>query len=248
MSASWRPYRIECAGPDEALAKADNPAALLTHFDRIHQELSDLRDLITRLEERAHDGSAPQGGITLLAGVETIQDAIKRTRGELGALNPKGGKKAQFHRATDELDAVVTDTEGATDSILEMAETIDALATRLSKSPNLEEAEQGLVEEIREHTVHIFEACNFQDITGQRISKVVGLMHFIETRLATMAEIWKSFGTLTSEFEPDEEEEETDVPQNHSFSRSASGVAMHGPVLAGDVDVVSQDDIDSLFP
>ncbi|MGX1101196.1 protein phosphatase CheZ [Amorphus sp. MBR-141] len=241
MSAGLRPYRIERAGRDQKEANVEAPTALLTHFDRIHNELADLKDLIARLEERAQDGSAPKGGVTLLAGVETIQDAIKRTRGELGALNAKGNKKAQFHRATDELDAVVSDTEGATDAILATAETIEALASRLSKSASLENAERELVEQIHENTVRIFEACNFQDITGQRISKVVGLMHFIETRLATMADIWKSFGSLNEEYDAEAQE-------SHSFSRTASGVEMHGPVLNGDADVVSQDDIDSLFP
>lgn len=242
MTAGWRPYRIERVGREETPAPAGSSTTLLTHFDRIHQELADLKDLIARLEERAVEGSAPQSGVTLLAGVETIQDAIKKTRGELGALNPQNPKKAQFHRATDELDAVVSDTEGATDSILATAEHIEALAARLLKSASLESVERDMVEEIRDHTIRIFESCNFQDITGQRISKVVGLMHFIETRLATMADIWRSFGALTEPLDTD------DIPENDSFSRTSSGVAMHGPVLNGDVDVVSQDDIDSLFP
>ena len=35
--------------------------------------------------------------------------------------------------------------------------------------------EQGLAHDIQDRVVQIFEACNFQDLTGQRISKVMGI-------------------------------------------------------------------------
>ena len=38
--------------------------------------------------------------------------------------------------------------------------------------------------------IKIFEACNFQDLTGQRITKVVGTLKFIETHIVRMMEIW----------------------------------------------------------
>ena len=36
----------------------------------------------------------------------------------------------------------------------------------------------------------IFEACNFQDLTGQRLTKVVNTMKFIEERLNRIIDIW----------------------------------------------------------
>ncbi|MDQ0317609.1 protein phosphatase CheZ [Amorphus orientalis] len=209
-----------------------------TPLDRIYSELSDLRGLIGRLENWAQEVSSPKSGVTLLAGVETIQDAITQTRGELTSLNEKENKNAQFNRAADELDAVVANTEAATDTILSSAEAIDDLAAKLQATASDEDIAK--ITEIRDNTIRIFEACNFQDITGQRISKVIGLMHFIEGRISTMAELWTDFG--------DVDHSETSKSGPHSFSRTSAGVAMHGPVLNGDVDVVSQDDIDSLFP
>ncbi|MCP6151320.1 protein phosphatase CheZ, partial [Klebsiella pneumoniae] len=82
---------------------------------------------------------------------------------------------------------VVGDTEAATEEILSAAEEIDALASRLSRNP---ENAREVVQEIHDCAVRIFEACNFQDITGQRISKVVGLMQFIEHHVSRMTAIW----------------------------------------------------------
>jgi chemotaxis protein CheZ len=41
----------------------------------------------------------------------------------------------------------------------------------------------GLIEQV----TRIFEACGFQDITGQRVSKVVAVLQHIEQRLADLA-------------------------------------------------------------
>jgi chemotaxis regulatin CheY-phosphate phosphatase CheZ len=43
-----------------------------------------------------------------------------------------------------------------------------------------------LSEEIQERVVSIFEACNFQDLTGQRIKKVMTTMKFIEKTVSNI--------------------------------------------------------------
>ena len=43
---------------------------------------------------------------------------------------------------------------------------------------------------MQERVIKIFEACNFQDLTGQRITKVVATLKFIETHIVRMMEIW----------------------------------------------------------
>ena len=86
---------------------------------------------------------------------------------------------------------------------------------------------------IQEQTVRVFEACNFQDLSGQRIRKVVDLLQFVESRIASMITIWRNVGEL------EEVEEEEVEPSDADL--------LNGPPLDGDADVVSQDDIDSLF-
>ena len=59
------------------------------------------------------------------------------------------------------------------------------LAARLK-----DEQSRALAQDIQERVVKIFEACNFQDLTGQRITKVVATLKFIETHIVRMMEIW----------------------------------------------------------
>src|SRR5262249_8802928 len=125
---------------------------------------------------------------TLWSGIEAIQDAINKTRLEIGALHANGLRDRQINRASDELDTVVSDTEEATQSILSEAESIDRASGLLMS--RLDGADRERAAEIRDHVIRIFEACNFQDIAGQRLSKVVSLLHFIESSVANMADIW----------------------------------------------------------
>ena len=83
----------------------------------------------------------------------------------------------QIPCATDELDAIVTHTALATDTILECCEAIDAVAAALPDAAS--RAVRGL-------TTRIYEACSFQDITGQRIAKIVATLQTIEARVADL--------------------------------------------------------------
>ncbi|MFX5180191.1 hypothetical protein ABTC53_19940, partial [Acinetobacter baumannii] len=78
-------------------------------------------------------------------------------------------------KVTGELGAVVGGTEEATQQILEAAEAIDQAASALGKTMSPDQQAQ-LSEDIQDRVVGIFEACNFQDLTGQRISKVMTTM------------------------------------------------------------------------
>ena len=92
-------------------------------------------------------------------------------------------------KVNGELGAVVGGTEQATQQILEATEAIDQAATALSKNTSPDQ-QKLLSEEIQERVVSIFEACNFQDLTGQRISKVMTTMKFIEQHINAMMDIW----------------------------------------------------------
>ncbi|RMF05696.1 MAG: hypothetical protein D6773_04985, partial [Alphaproteobacteria bacterium] len=88
---------------------------------------------------------------------------------------------------------------------------------------------------IQELVVQIFEACNFQDLTGQRITKVVRAFQFIEERVTRMMEIWGGIESF-------KEIEVVDPPK-----RDGDAALLNGPALETDEDVASQDDIDALF-
>ena len=130
------------------------------------------------------DLSAPE--IRLLAEVEELGRTIARARAEVAALGVDDITDSHIPAASDELEAVVVHTASATDRILAVCETLDGLAEGLGNrgGPTRADAAQAL----RAATTEVYEACGFQDITGQRISKVVGALQAIDLKVARIME------------------------------------------------------------
>jgi len=169
-------------------------------------------------------------GERLRADLKELTDAIAHTKEQIAALRPSGSTD-RIERAAIELDAVVLDTEHATNRILAATEALEELGARLSAQAS-DDVTSGIADEIAERVVEIFESCNFQDITGQRITKVVDTMKFIDERVHRMIEIWGEDSLL--EFAPKVEEPDL-----------SNGEALHGPALPEMR--ISQDEIDALF-
>ena len=115
---------------------------------------------------------------------------------------------------------MVSGTEQATQKILAAAEEIDIAANNLSAAFN-GKIEQGVAQDIQDLVIQIFEACNFQDLIGQRVAKVLTAMKFVEDHIARVLEEIKT--------------------------ASVAAAALHGPRLDGDRGHASQDDIDAMF-
>ena len=166
--------------------------------------------------------------------LDLIHDAINRTKREIATLHGKSFDGEEMAKVNGELGAVVGGTEQATQQILEAAEAIDQAATALSK--NISPDQQKLLsEEIQERVVAIFEACNFQDLTGQRISKVMTTMKFIEQHIIEMMDIWGGVDAIKAHAPPIVDTREGDAK------------LLNGPKLDGDDGHASQNDIDALF-
>jgi len=166
--------------------------------------------------------------------LDLIHDAIGRTKREIAVLHGKSFNGEEMARVNGELGAVVGGTEQATQQILEAAEAIDNASSALSKvtSPDQQKI---LSEEIQERVVSIFEACNFQDLTGQRISKVMNTMKFIENHITVMMDIWGGVDAIKAHVPP------------HVDEREGDDRLLNGPKLEGDAGHASQNDIDALF-
>jgi chemotaxis protein CheZ len=166
--------------------------------------------------------------------LDLIYDAITRTKREIAVLHGKSFNGEEMAKVNGELGAVVGGTEEATQQILEATEAIDNAATALSRvtSPDQQKL---LSEEIQERVVSIFEACNFQDLTGQRIKKVMDTMKFIEHHITVMMDIWGGVDAIKAHAPPIVDTREGDAK------------LLNGPKLDGDVGHASQDDIDALF-
>ncbi len=166
--------------------------------------------------------------------LEEISGVISDTKKEIATLHTTGFQGEELSRVTDELDAVVVGTEQATETILTAAEDIDqnasTLQAKMKDSTNL-----GLAEDIQNQVVKVFEACNFQDITGQRITKVVEALRFIEDRVLRMMEIMGGIESFAN-IEPDKIEKAT-----------GDAALLNGPALDDEAGVADQGDIDALF-
>ena len=161
-----------------------------------------------------------------------IHDAIGRTAADMAALVAGAKTGGQVSRVSRELAAIVTGTERATQAILQAAEEIDqsahALATTLERGH-----EQGLAHDIQERVVRIFEVCNFQDLTGQRVSNVVTTLKYIEERISRLFEIWQR----VEHFKP--AAADRDDRDERRF--------LNGPMLSDDGDHSTQSEIDRIF-
>jgi chemotaxis protein CheZ len=166
--------------------------------------------------------------------LDLIYDAINRTKHEIAVLHGKSFDGNEMAKVTGELGAVVGGTEQATQRILEAAESIDQAASALTKV-NSPDQQKLLSEEIQERVVAIFEACNFQDLTGQRISKVMTTMKFIENHIMVMMDIWGGVDAIRSHAPPIIDD------------RVGDAKLLNGPKLDGDVGHASQNDIDAMF-
>ncbi len=161
----------------------------------------------------------------------SISETIARTRQEIAELH----QEQEAGRACDELNAVVQGTEHATNTILTASETVDTLARRLARNTQ-DQATKDDAEAIQAQMQTIFEACNFQDLTGQRISKVVRTVGFVEERVAEMLRLWS--GSVASGPRP----LQRDPSRPGTPIRTASSMARAARTAA-----VSQDAVDALF-
>jgi len=157
---------------------------------------------------------------------------IEQTKSEIAALRSDGDDVDHLNNVASELDAVVSSTEGATQQILGASERIEALAREM-RPYVVETFAARILEDLTECTTTIFEACNFQDITGQRISKVVRTLQYIDGRINSMIEIWGSDAFRGS------------LPKASPTDAGDESHLLNGPQLgnAG----ISQDEIDKLF-
>ena len=118
----------------------------------------------------------------LLAEVEELASTVANARAEIAAIQADDITDSHIPSATDELDAIVAHTASATDSILEACEQLDTLGPKVSGEVS------GTIQDV---TTRIYEACSFQDITGQRITKVVTTLKSIETKVAHIIDVFQ---------------------------------------------------------
>ncbi len=245
MPVQRKVFRIEQMGSTAAPlpdAAAERPASAPAPAPGQQAEiLAELKALRTLIERRPADSADidPERAVAGLRQLKDETDAIHRAISRTKARNRVALRIAAFDgvgeaRATRELDAVVDCAERATQQILAAAEDIEEAANTLSASLK-QGQEQALAQDIQDHVIHIFEACNFQDLSGQRITKVLATLTFVEDHIARMMEIWGGIEAFK------------DYAAAANTKRDSNAKLVNGPKLDGDRGHVSQSDIDAMF-
>ena len=115
-----------------------------------------------------------------------MAEAISRTKQEIAQMKLDTEHGGRFADASHELDAIVSQTETATNEILRAAEHIQEVAWTLREAGSPDE----LCDKLDVESTEIYTACSFQDLTGQRTRKVVTVLRYLESRINAMMSIW----------------------------------------------------------
>jgi chemotaxis protein CheZ len=145
--------------------------------------------------------------------LDDLAQYIQNAKSEIASLAPDQITHEHLPAAAGQLDAIVAATEEATSVILDAVEVIGAAAGKLKDKGK----------PINDQVIRIFEACSFQDITGQRINKVVTTLKHIEDRLDRLVRV---FGDEMLRVHRSAADRDTNEPV-----RPDDGVTLEGPTL-----------------
>ena len=121
-----------------------------------------------------------------------ISNHIEATKNEIIALAPANSENGHIGTAAIQLDAVMKATEEAAHGIMDAVDEIQNIVS----ASNLDKEVQN---KITDATTRIYEACNFQDLTGQRINKVMKALEFTEAKINRLVKLFASDGTVNVE-------------------------------------------------
>ncbi|CAA6604515.1 Chemotaxis protein [Rhodospirillaceae bacterium LM-1] len=175
-------------------------------------------------------GDLTSADLRIYQELEGLAAYIRAAKAEIAQLRPQDIKEHFISSASDELDAIVEATESATNDILDAVEAIEAVAA---------EAPEEINQKLSDLTTRIYEACNFQDITGQRITKVVRALKHIEDKIESLV---KALGGEAAEAaaSPDGQ-----PPAFFTHGGEGEQELLNGPQVSAKAN--KQDDIDALF-
>jgi len=185
-------------------------------------QIDDAHDYLQKVIESLRGMDRREKGpmVTIL---EYISGYIRASREEIKALRQGDSEDAPFATAADELEEIVSEATRATDTIMSAAEAVEEMAGKI--------ADPEIAARLRDEATRVYEACTFQDITGQRIAKVVRTLQSIEKRVNTLA---LACGAEIGEAAP-----------AGGGKKTADEKLLNGPALSSGAK--TQDEIDALF-
>ena len=210
------------AVPAELVAKL---SALKTRMPSYTKD--EIQDVVSEMLATM-EGDLSEMNLKLYAEVESLARYIVTAKSEIAALRPDEIMSTHLPSATAELDAIVGSTEEATNGILQAMESLESLTGEMAPE---------LAEKVTEAVTKVYESCNFQDITGQRITKVVKALKHIESKVDALV---SAFGDEIAKYKATHPQAEAADEEP-----SADQKLLNGPQLPDNAS--KQDDIDALL-
>jgi chemotaxis protein CheZ len=242
MASSAKRYRIEDILSPEMFGEASTVRPV--NNEQIGQILATVQELRSFLDPSQRLASdiidayrrEVHEVYQMKAELDAMKEAITSTKLEIASIHRSDYEGKGMRRVAGELDAVVGATEAAATTILAAVEEIETQANML-RATGGKNGVDNQVDVILDRVVSMYEACNFQDLTGQRISKIVTVMKFVEDRLDRMIGVWGGLEAF---------KELVDQQQGEGHEDDERAL-LNGPKLATDDGHVDQGDIDALF-
>ena len=167
----------------------------------------------------------------LRAELQGLLKYINRVRQEIASISRPADDEHEFGTMSDQLDAVIKATDEASNTIMACAEGNEDAVQEL-RGLLTDPAQIALLDKISENDMNTIQACSFQDITGQRVTKVARSLTYVEDRVTALTELWGK-----------EEIEKVDVKGS---DKTEDEKLLNGPAL-DPTRSISQDEIDALF-
>ncbi|CAL4868330.1 hypothetical protein MMA231_02611 [Asticcacaulis sp. MM231] len=202
------------AGGFEAAMAGELEPKLINLMQQSEALVALMRGFFQQLDKRRSDE------FSIIAGY------IAKAKEEIRDMRPHDISQERIPTAGAELEAITRDTENATHNIMNCAEAMMGFSIKdFGDDPKAYKAA------VDDEVMKIFEACSFQDITGQRVSKVVNVLKQIEERVGRLA------NTLGIE---DGSPREMTAEEKRAHDLLLNGPAIGGPET-------KQDAIDAMF-
>ncbi|MDB5600865.1 MAG: hypothetical protein JWN71_2909 [Xanthobacteraceae bacterium] len=151
-----------------------------------HSDTKVVLSAIERIEAMIRGDSVATPADRFRIELADMAKAIARTKSEIAAIKPEAEQPGKILEASEELDSIVHATEKATSDILAAAEQVQEIAWTVRE----QDLAAPICDQLDGLATDIYTACSFQDLTGQRIQKVIHAMRYLEERINTMIDIW----------------------------------------------------------
>lgn len=166
----------------------------------------------------------------LYADIEALASYINSVKADIAEIKADKINSEHLPEASDQLNAIVGGTERATHDIIEAIESIEELAQKMDPK---------LSAQVTEAVTRVYEACGFQDITGQRVAKVVQALQHVEAKVGALLQAFGEEGGARAR------ETAPEPRANGAVPGGSDDELAHGPQLPDHA--ISQDDVDAIL-